>query len=187
MWVSAFFGMATIYGEAVLAQEYKTTVDGEVTGGPVYYIRQAFKGTFGKILAVVFAVFIILALGFMGNMVQSNSIGAAFGPVSYTHLYAIAKAFLEAGIHVACDKPLVTTVQEAEDLKKTADEKDLLFMVTYTYTGHVTMKYMRDLVKNGEIGTIRTVMAEYPPVSYTHLDQGILRQTMELMSLPGIE
>ena len=51
MWVSAFFGMATIYGEAVLAQEYKTTVDGEVTGGPVYYIRQAFKGTFGKILA----------------------------------------------------------------------------------------------------------------------------------------
>ena len=78
-----------------------------------------------------------------------------------TH-YAIAKAFLEAGIHVASDKPLVTTVQEAEDLKKTADEKDLLFMVTYTYTGHVTMKYMRDLVKNGEIGTIRTVMAEYP-------------------------
>lgn len=78
-----------------------------------------------------------------------------------TH-YAIAKAFLEAGIHVVCDKPLVTTVQEAEDLKKTADEKDLLFMVTYTYTGHVTMKYMRDLVKNGEIGTIRTVMAEYP-------------------------
>ena len=78
-----------------------------------------------------------------------------------TH-YAIAKAFLEAGIHVACDKPLVTTVKEAEDLKKTADEKDLLFMVTYTYTGHVTMKYMRDLVKNGEIGTIRTVMAEYP-------------------------
>ena len=81
MWVSAFFGMATIYGEAVLAQEYKTTVDGEVTGGPVYYIRQAFKGTFGKILAVVFAVFIILALGFMGNMVQSNSIGAAFSEV----------------------------------------------------------------------------------------------------------
>ena len=81
MWVSAFFGMATIYAEAVLAQEYKTTVNGEVTGGPVYYIRQAFKGTFGKALAAVFAVFIILALGFMGNMVQSNSIGAAFSSV----------------------------------------------------------------------------------------------------------
>ena len=78
-----------------------------------------------------------------------------------TH-YEIAKAFLKAGIHVACDKPLVTTAEEAEELKKIADEKGLLFMVTYTYTGHVTMKYMRDLVKNGEIGTVRTVMAEYP-------------------------
>ena len=78
-----------------------------------------------------------------------------------TH-YEIAKAFLEAGLHVACDKPLVTTAEEAEELKKIADEKGLLFMVTYTYTGHVTMKYMRDLVKNGEIGTVRTVMAEYP-------------------------
>ena len=78
MWISAFFGMATIYGEATLAQEYKTKKDGEVTGGPVYYIHQAFKGTFGRVLAVIFAIFIILALGFMGNMVQSNSIGAAF-------------------------------------------------------------------------------------------------------------
>lgn len=82
MWVSAFFGMATIYAEATLAQTYKTTLpDGEVTGGPVYYIRQAFKGAFGKVLAAAFAVFIILALGFMGNMVQSNSIGSAFAEV----------------------------------------------------------------------------------------------------------
>ena len=81
MWVSAFFGMATIYAEASLAQEYKTTAHGEVTGGPVYYIRQAFKGTIGKVLATLFAVFIILALGFMGNMVQSNSIGSAFSGV----------------------------------------------------------------------------------------------------------
>lgn len=81
MWVSAFFGMATIYAEATLAQKYKTVVDGEVTGGPTYYIRAAFKGRFGKILAGIFAVFIILALGFMGNMVQSNSIGAAFSEV----------------------------------------------------------------------------------------------------------
>ena len=78
MWISAFLGMATIYGEAVLAQTYKTEVNGEVTGGPVYYIKAAFKGTFGKVLSTLFAVFIILALGFMGNMVQSNSIGAAF-------------------------------------------------------------------------------------------------------------
>ena len=78
VWVSAFFGMATIYAEAVLAQRYRTTVNGKVTGGPAYYIRAAFKGTFGKVLAGVFSVLIILALGFMGNMVQYNSIGDAF-------------------------------------------------------------------------------------------------------------
>lgn len=81
MWVSAFFGMATIYAEATLAQEYKTVDEGEVTGGPIYYIQAAFKGKAGKILAAVFALFLILALGFMGNMVQSNSIGTAWGEV----------------------------------------------------------------------------------------------------------
>ena len=68
--MSAFFGMATIYAEATLAQNYKTVQHGEVTGGPVYYIHAAFKGLFGKVLGVVFAIFLILALGFMGNMVQ---------------------------------------------------------------------------------------------------------------------
>ncbi len=81
MWLSAFFGMATIYAEATLAQKYKQNIDGEITGGPVYYIKQAFKGKFGKILACLFAIFIILALGFMGIMVQSNSIGSAFSEV----------------------------------------------------------------------------------------------------------
>ena len=79
MWVSAFFGMSTIYGEAVLAQKYRTTDhNGHATGGPIYYIRAAFKGGFGKFLAGFFSVAIILALGFMGNMVQSNSISDAF-------------------------------------------------------------------------------------------------------------
>lgn len=79
MWVSAFFGMATIYAEATMAQKYKRIgADGTVTGGPVYYIEAAFKGKFGKVLASFFAVFIILALGFMGNAVQSNSIADAF-------------------------------------------------------------------------------------------------------------
>lgn len=81
MWVSAFFGMSTIYAEATLAQQYKVKKDGEVTGGPVYYIRAAFKGTFGKAMAAIFAILIVLALGFTGNMVQSNSIGAAFSEV----------------------------------------------------------------------------------------------------------
>ena len=79
MWVSAFFGMSTIYGEAVLAQKYKhVDADGSVSGGPICYITAAFKGALGKAMAVFFAVAIILALGFMGNMVQSNSIGDAF-------------------------------------------------------------------------------------------------------------
>ncbi len=81
MWLSAFFGMATIYSEAVLAQTYKTEKDGEVTGGPVYYIKAAFRGKFGKVLATLFALFIIIALGFTGNMVQSNSIASAFTEV----------------------------------------------------------------------------------------------------------
>ena len=81
MWLSAFFGMATIYAEASLAQKYKVVHEGEVTGGPVYYIKAAFKGKFGKVLAGAFAVFIILALGFMGNMVQANSVGVAFAEV----------------------------------------------------------------------------------------------------------
>ncbi len=76
MWIIAFFGMATIYAEATLAQETRTVdKDGNVLGGPVYYITTAFKGGFGKFLAGFFAVAIILALGFMGCMVQSNSIG----------------------------------------------------------------------------------------------------------------
>lgn len=78
MWVSAFFGMSTIYGEAVLAQKYKTKDEnGQVTGGPIYYIKAVFKGKFGKFLAAFFSVAIIFALGFAGNMVQSNSIGVA--------------------------------------------------------------------------------------------------------------
>ena len=79
MWLAAFFGMATIYGEAVLAQKYKTTDDkGHVTGGPIYYIRARFTGKFGKFLAGFFSVAIIFALGFTGNMVQANSISVAF-------------------------------------------------------------------------------------------------------------
>lgn len=74
MWASAFLGMATVFAEATAAQQYKTKADGKVTGGPAYYIRAVFRGHFGKILAVVFSVFLIFALGFMGSMVQSNSI-----------------------------------------------------------------------------------------------------------------
>ena len=84
MWVIAFLGMATIYAEAVLAQETRVVgTDGEIQGGPVYYIKKAFPNGFGTFLAVFFSVSVILALGFMGSMVQSNSIAescnTAFG------------------------------------------------------------------------------------------------------------
>ena len=79
MWIIAFFGMATIYSEAVLAQETRVKdKDGSIQGGPVYYITTAFKGAFGKFLAGFFSIAIILALGFFGCMVQSNSIGSTF-------------------------------------------------------------------------------------------------------------
>ena len=79
MWIIAFFGMATIYAEATLAQKTRITdKNGEIHGGPVYYITTAFQGSFGKFLATFFAVAIIMALGFMGTMVQSNSIGSTF-------------------------------------------------------------------------------------------------------------
>mgnify|MGYP001065060074 CR=1 FL=1 len=79
MWIIAFFGMATIYAEATLAiKTRRADEDGSYHGGPVYYITTAFQGGFGKFLAAFFAVAIILALGFMGCMVQSNSIGSTF-------------------------------------------------------------------------------------------------------------
>ncbi len=75
MWIIAFLGMATIYAEAVLAQKTRITDDdGEIHGGPVYYIKKAFPGKLGTFLAYFFAIAITLALGFMGTMVQSNSI-----------------------------------------------------------------------------------------------------------------
>jgi len=88
MWVIAFLGMATIYAEAVLAQRTRVVnLDGSVSGGPIYYIRTAFKGKFGKFLAGFFAVAVIISLGFVGTMVQSNAISSAIanaGGYDYT-------------------------------------------------------------------------------------------------------
>ncbi|MEZ6965214.1 alanine/glycine:cation symporter family protein [Aeromonas sp. S9(2024)] len=76
MWISSLLGMSTIYAEAILAQKYKSTDrNGQVVGGPAYYIEQGLKK---KWLAVIFAILNILALGLVGNMVQSNSIANAF-------------------------------------------------------------------------------------------------------------
>lgn len=78
LWVAAFFGMATIFAEAVLAQAFKSTdSEGHAVGGPAYYITRG-MGPKAKPLAVFFSFAIIVALGFIGNMVQSNTIAEAF-------------------------------------------------------------------------------------------------------------
>ncbi|MEG1140537.1 MAG: sodium:alanine symporter family protein [Lachnospiraceae bacterium] len=104
MWVSAFFGMGTIYAEATVAQKFKTVNEkGETVGGPAYYIKAAFKGNLGKFLAGFFSIAIILALAFMGNMVQSNSIGTAFktafhiNPTIIGVIVALLAAFIFLG------------------------------------------------------------------------------------------
>ena len=80
MWLAAFAGMATNFAEACIAQVYKTKdASGQTVGGPAYYISEGLGNNgFSKFLAGFFAVAIILALGFMGNMVQANSISDAF-------------------------------------------------------------------------------------------------------------
>ena len=77
-----------------------------------------------------------------------------------TH-YAVCKAFLEAGINVVCEKPLCFTVEQAEELEALSREKDLLFGVTYTYTGYVMSKVMREMIAEGKIGKVVSVNAEY--------------------------
>ena len=104
MWIIAFLGMATIYAEAVLAQETRVVdQEGEVHGGPVYYIKKAFPNGFGTFLCAFFAIATTLALGFMGSMVQSNSIAEscnnAFGiPVWIIGvIVAVVAAFIFLG------------------------------------------------------------------------------------------
>lgn len=75
--------------------------------------------------------------------------------------YEVAKEFLLAGINVVCEKPLCFAVEEAEELEKLAKEKDLIFAVTYAYTGYVMPKVMKEMIANGKIGTIAAIIAEY--------------------------
>jgi len=75
--------------------------------------------------------------------------------------YAIAKAFMEKGIHISCDKPLTITTGEADELARISNEKGILFLVTYSNVGYPMVKQAREMIRNGDIGDIRMVMAEY--------------------------
>lgn len=108
MWVTAFLGMGTIFTEASLAQKYRKRIDGDLTGGPAYYILHGLKdkaGIFAKFLSRFFSLAIILALGFMGNAVQSNSISFGIRGVKGLEnlsplIIGIAIALLTASIFI---------------------------------------------------------------------------------------
>ncbi|WP_114010744.1 Gfo/Idh/MocA family protein [Cohaesibacter intestini] len=76
--------------------------------------------------------------------------------------YAAAIEFLRRGIHVICDKPLTSTLEEAEKLVKEAEQSDALFILTHNYTGYPMIRQANAMIANGDIGTIRVVQVEYP-------------------------
>lgn len=76
--------------------------------------------------------------------------------------YPIAKGFVEAGFNVACDKPMVHTVDQALDLVRAVEENDVVFAVTYNYTGYPMVKQARHMVQTGALGKVQKVIVEYP-------------------------
>ncbi|SEM95713.1 Predicted dehydrogenase [Loktanella fryxellensis] len=82
--------------------------------------------------------------------------------VTPNHMHAsAAKAFLQRGIHVICDKPLTATLEEAHALVKVAEASDALFVLTHNYTGYPLMRHARQMVADDKLGTIRVVQVEY--------------------------
>ncbi|MCH2373741.1 MAG: Gfo/Idh/MocA family oxidoreductase [Planctomycetes bacterium] len=75
--------------------------------------------------------------------------------------FTIAKAFLDAGIHVICDKPMTYTLEEAQELVKVVEKSGLVFVLTHNYTGHPMIRHARQLFQSGELGTVRKVIVEY--------------------------
>lgn len=76
--------------------------------------------------------------------------------------YEVCKAFIEAGIHVICEKPMTNTVEEAEELCRLVDKNDIIFALTHNYSGYPMVKEARSLVENGELGSLRKIVVEYP-------------------------
>ena len=75
--------------------------------------------------------------------------------------FAIAKRFIDAGLHVVCDKPMTYTLDEAEELAKRVEKSGLVFALTHNYTGHPLIRHARQLFSSGEMGTVRKVIVEY--------------------------
>src|ERR1700733_11840671 len=97
--------------------------------------------------------------------------------VTPNHLhYPAGKAFLEAGIHVICDKPLTTTLSDALALRDLAKATGKLFFVTYTYGIYPMVTQAREMVRGGQLGTVRVVQVEYA--------QGWLSTALETQGSP---
>lgn len=75
--------------------------------------------------------------------------------------YSVAKKLIKNGFHVVCEKPMTTTVEEAEELERLVDEHKVVFCLTHTYTGYPMIRQMRELIKQGVLGTIQRVDAQY--------------------------
>src|SRR5579884_2510270 len=75
--------------------------------------------------------------------------------------FPVARAFLEQGIHVVCDKPMTFSLQEAQELVELVERSNLIFALTHNYTGYPAVRHARALVRQGEVGTIRKVLVEY--------------------------
>ena len=81
--------------------------------------------------------------------------------VTPNHLHAdVAKEFLEAGIHVICDKPLTAKLSDAEELATLVKEAGLVFAITYNYSGYPMVRQAKEMIAKGEIGTVRLVQSE---------------------------
>jgi predicted dehydrogenase len=124
--------------------------------------------------------------GSFEEMAQKESARAdgieAVSIVTPNHVhFAAAKAFLERGIHVICDKPLTSNLDDAKALKDVADKASALFILTHNYTGYPMVRHARELVASGELGDIRLVQMEYPqdwlaePVEQTGAKQAVWR------------
>lgn len=87
----------------------------------------------------------------------------AVAVVTPNHMhYAAAKAFLDAGIHVICDKPLTATMEDARAFEEAVENSEALFFLTHNYTGYPMVRQARKMIADGDIGTIRVVQVEYP-------------------------
>src|SRR3981189_212275 len=112
--------------------------------------------------------------------------------VTPNHLhFAPAKAFLEAGIHVICDKPLTTTVEDALALAEIVRRTGLIFGLTHNYTGYPLVRQAREMIEAGELGRIRIVQVEYAqdwlttPLEQTGQKQAVWRTDLRQSGAPG--